>query len=612
MGPSPSASDSVSPSAGVKARHPHHRIWRPAILALGIAISAAIAGVVHDMLGEEAAAQREVARQSLAAGLQSHIDRQLGFVRFLRGLYDSSDFVSADEFRRFVQIDPGVRDRAWWISIAWAPRHAGASSAADPTAKGAFASDDIFPVTYVEPARNDPPRIVDAATDAADRAAMLQAAATLHLTISAPHPTIMNGRRTTVVKAFMPVFQSDGAAPGTPEGFLIETIALDGFFDRFLGGAFADTKLSVRIYDGPALVFARGTQSDAVAPTPLNLADREWRLEVDGQGGSVETGFWLPVLIFAIGLALTALLYLRLQRADTEYRRITEEVSRATAALADSNHRLVERSTKLQEVADDLRRTSQEAQFANAAKTMFLANMSHELRTPLNAVIGFSEMIASRALGDQSPRYFEYARDIGVSGRYLLSIIEDLLDMSRIELGKMQLNEQTVVLADLVGDVVKFVSLRAQEKSLQIRSLGLEALPRIAADPKAIRQALINLLTNAVKFSNPGAAIEIKGELEPGGGVALSVIDRGIGIRPEELEHIFEPFWQNEAHRARNKDGVGLGLALTQRLIQAHDGTVEIKSREGEGTTVTIHLPGTRVIRGRPQLSVVGGSGSAA
>src|SRR5262249_20366728 len=151
-----------------------------------------------------------------------------------------------------------------------------------------------------------------------------------------------------------------------------------------------------------------------------------------GQDDSVAAGFWLPALIFAIGGALTALLYLRLLRADTEYQRIAEEVGRATAKLADSNQRLMERSTRLQEAADDLRRSSHEAQLANAAKTMFLANMSHELRTPLNAVIGFSEMIASRALGEQSPRYFEYARDISTSGRYLLSIIEDLLDMSRI------------------------------------------------------------------------------------------------------------------------------------------------------------------------------------
>jgi two-component system cell cycle sensor histidine kinase PleC len=278
----------------------------------------------------------------------------------------------------------------------------------------------------------------------------------------------------------------------------------------------------------------------------------------------------------------------------------------ATSELADANHRLAERSTALQQIADDLRRTSQEAQFANAAKTVFLANMSHELRTPLNAVIGFSEMIAGRALGENSQRYFEYANDIQASGRYLLSIIEDLLDMSRIELGQMQLKEEAVTLADVAGDVVKFLTLRARDKRIEIRQQGLANLPKVMVDPKAMRQALINLLTNAVKFSPQGGEVMIHAELETTG-VALSVIDHGLGIKEEDLPRIFEPFWQNEAYRRQTKEGIGLGLAITQRLIQAHDGTIEVQSREGEGTTVTIHLPAKRIIRGTPRLSVVGG-----
>jgi two-component system cell cycle sensor histidine kinase PleC len=278
----------------------------------------------------------------------------------------------------------------------------------------------------------------------------------------------------------------------------------------------------------------------------------------------------------------------------------------ATAELADANHRLAERSAALQQIADDLRRTSQEAQFANAAKTVFLANMSHELRTPLNAVIGFSEMIAGRALGESSQRYFDYANDIQASGRYLLSIIEDLLDMSRIELGQMQLKEEAVALADLAGDVVKFLTLRGRDKRIEIRQEGLAHLPKVTVDPKAMRQALINLLTNAVKFSPPGSDVMIRGALETTG-IALSVIDHGFGIKEEDQARIFEPFWQNEAYRRQTKEGIGLGLAITQRLIQAHDGTIEVRSREGEGTTVTIHLPARRIIRGTPRLSVVGG-----
>jgi signal transduction histidine kinase len=601
MGEVPSAEADPTARAQARAarRMAQHRFWRPAILLFGVAISAAIAGVVHDMLGEEAGAQREIARQSLAAGLQSHIERELEFAQYLRGLYDSSDFVSADEFRRFAQLDPDIGKKQWWAKIGWAPR------------VGVAGGEDRFPLTYVEPMAAGETVGEDEAADPEDRRLMMRAAAMDRVLITAPRPMTIAGHRGMSIKAFVPVFKgspSQGQAP--LDGFLVATISLDGFFNQFLSDAFVDTTLSVRIFDGSTLVFASGTAYEAVAPTKLAVADREWRLEVDGQNPALQSGLWLPGLIFAIGLALTLLLYLRLLRADTEYRRIAEEVSLATAELGEANRRLAERSADLQQIADDLRRTSQEAQFANAAKTVFLANMSHELRTPLNAVIGFAEMIASRALGEDSPRYYEYAGDIRASGRYLLSIIEDLLDMSRIELGQMQLKEEQVALSDLAGDVIKFVTLRARDKRIELRPQGLDALPKVTVDAKAMRQALINLLTNAVKFSPAGSEVLIRGEMEPGG-IALSVIDRGVGIKAEDLPRIFEPFWQNEAYRRRAKEGIGLGLAITQRLVQAHDATIEVKSREGEGTTVTIHLPARRIVRPAPKFSVVGGNGAA-
>jgi signal transduction histidine kinase len=597
--PSPGSSIEADPTTRAKARvvrHvAQHRFWRPAIILIGLAISAAIAGVVHDMLGEEASAQREIARQSLAAGLQSHIERELEFAQYFRGLYDSSDFVSADEFRRFAQLDPDIKKKQWWVKIGWAPR---VSAAGVP---------DRFPLSYVEPMPSGDKLGEDMAAEPEDRAMMMRAATLAQTMVTAPRPMSIAGHRSMAIRVFVPVFKGLPSQSQAPlDGFLVATISLDGFFNRFLSDAFVDTTLSVRIFDGDALVFASGTAYDTVAPTKLTVGDREWQLEVDGQAQPIQSGLWLPALIFAIGLALTILLYLRLLRADTEYQRIAEQVGMATSELADANHRLAERSIALQQIADDLRRSSQEAQFANAAKTVFLANMSHELRTPLNAVIGFSEMIASRALGESSQRYFDYANDIQSSGRYLLSIIEDLLDMSRIELGQMQLKEEAVALSDVAGDVVKFLTLRARDKRIEIRQQGLANLPKVMVDPKAMRQALINLLTNAVKFSPQGSEVTIHAELETTG-VALSVIDRGLGIKEEDLSRIFEPFWQNEAYRRQTKEGIGLGLAITQRLVLAHDGTIEVQSREGEGTTVTIHLPAKRIIRATPRLSVVGG-----
>jgi signal transduction histidine kinase len=442
---------------------------------------------------------------------------------------------------------------------------------------------------------------------------MLLAVESLHLAVGPPRLMGSGAHRSMAIKAFLPVFKSiDGVAPAKLQGFLVCTIMLDGFFDSFLGNAVTGPDLSVRVYDGETAIFSRGVWHGAVEPSALAFGDRNWRVEFSGQGQPIESELWLPLLVFAIGLALTALLYLRLLRADTEYLRIADEVRLATAELASANHRLAERSTALQQVADDFRRSSQEAQVANAAKTVFLANMSHELRTPLNAVIGFSEMIANQALGANSPRYIDYAKDIRASGRYLLSIIEDLLDMSRIELGQMQLRFEPASLADLTGEVVKFVALRARERGIDIRHSGMESLPQVEIDPKAMRQALINLLTNAVKFSDPGSGVEIRGAIDDGGGIAISVIDHGSGIREQDLGRIFEPFWQSEAYRSKSKDGIGLGLAITQRLVTAHDATIEVNSQVGVGTTMTIHLPAARVLRGAPRLSVVGGTRGSA
>ena len=322
-------------------RGAQHRFWRPAILLLGVVISAAVAGVVHDMLGEEAAAQREIARQSLAAGLQSHIARELEFAQYFRGLYDSSDFVSKEEFRRFAQLDPDIRKKHWWVNIAWAPLESAAAASAR------------FPLTYVEPMSGSEKLGTDAAADPLDGTLMARAAALGQMVITPPRPIALAGHRSMSIKAFVPVFRDAAAQDAAAlKGFLVATISLEGFFNQFLADAFVDTTLSVRIYDGSALVFASGTAYQTVAPTTLTVADREWRLEVDGQLQPMQSGLWLPGLIFAIGLALTVLLYLRLLRADSEYRRVADEVSHATAGLADANRRLAERSTALQQIAD--------------------------------------------------------------------------------------------------------------------------------------------------------------------------------------------------------------------------------------------------------------------
>jgi signal transduction histidine kinase len=605
--------DSPTDAPGNPVHAAPRRTSRPLVLLLGLMISAAIAGIVHNMLAAERRAQDDATRQSLSAGLQSHIDQKLGFVQFLRGLYDSSDFVSPEEFERFARLDPAVRDGAWWFSVAWSPRQNARVEILprDRTGQSGFPSEAVFPVVYLQPLQTGQPPIPNAAADPADSATMRHAAMLRQMVISEPRP--LAGADQREIKVFMPLFKNGDGASGNLQGFLIARFAIDGLLNDFLQTAFTDPNLALRVYDGKSALFARGPGIASLTTSQLSVGNRQWILEMGRAEETMPTSVWLAALVFVIGTALTVMLYVHLTWTDSEYRRISREVNLATAELAGANARLAERSVVLQQAADDLRRTSQEAQLASAAKTVFLANMSHELRTPLNAIIGFSELIAHQTLGDTSPRYFEYARDIESSGRYLLSIIEDLLDMSRIELGQVRLEEEAVTPEAVVAGVVKFVSHRAQERRISIEVDGFASLPRVMADPRSLRQALINLVINAIKFSPPNSAVAIKGETEASGGIAFSVTDNGPGIKSEEMATIFEPFWQGEAYRRKVRDGVGLGLAITKRLIEAHDGTVELISAPGHGTRAVIHLPAGRLLtRGRPQLAVISSGGNAA
>jgi two-component system cell cycle sensor histidine kinase PleC len=230
------------------------------------------------------------------------------------------------------------------------------------------------------------------------------------------------------------------------------------------------------------------------------------------------------------------------------------------------------------------------AEAANHAKSEFLANMSHELRTPLNAINGFSEIMASEMFGPLGhPRYKEYAGDIHSSGQHLLSLINDILDMSKIEAGKMQLRFEPVTIDEVVDDTLRLVRQRAEKAGLKLRT-HLPALPEIEADFRALKQVLLNLLTNAVKFTPQGGTITISAAVTDDN-VHLSVTDTGVGIPEKALSRLARPFEQVENQFSKTKEGTGLGLALTKSLIEMHNGRMEIDSEVGKGTTVHVILP---------------------
>ena len=234
------------------------------------------------------------------------------------------------------------------------------------------------------------------------------------------------------------------------------------------------------------------------------------------------------------------------------------------------------------------------ARAADQAKSDFIANMSHELRTPLNAIIGFSEAMSSAVFGPLSQRYREYAEDIHYSGQHLLQIINEILDLSKIEAGQLTLNEAVVPLPDLLEVCRQIVAGRARSGNVTLEFQPTELA--LWCDELRVKQALLNLLSNAVKFTPPGGRVTIGAELTALGEIAIAVSDSGVGMSPEDIPRAFEPFAQIANPLTRPHQGTGLGLPLVRQLMALHDGVVRLDSRPGRGTTATLLFPARRTV----------------
>jgi PAS domain S-box-containing protein len=247
---------------------------------------------------------------------------------------------------------------------------------------------------------------------------------------------------------------------------------------------------------------------------------------------------------------------------------------------------------------EELVKSKDAAEFANRTKTEFLAHMSHELRTPLNAIIGFSEVIKNQMFGsDGLPRYIDYAADIHRSGQHLLDLINDILDLSKLEAGKLELHETEVALADTVAQCCKLVGNSAREGQVKlVQEIG-KPLPSLRTDERALKQVLLNLLSNAIKFTPKNGTVTVRSNVQSDGGLEIQVSDTGIGIKAEEIKVALSPFGQIDSKLARQHKGTGLGLPICKSLVELHGGTFALDSTLGKGTTVTVTFPTERLIR---------------
>jgi two-component system, cell cycle sensor histidine kinase PleC len=275
----------------------------------------------------------------------------------------------------------------------------------------------------------------------------------------------------------------------------------------------------------------------------------------------------------------------------------SEKVRQEHAALLSISEELAQERIKLRRMNIELIREKRRAEEANQAKSIFLANMSHELRTPLNAILGFSEIIRDKLLGKDVDRYAAYASDIHRSGAHLLGVVNDILDVTRIEAGKLELREERVTATALIHRCVITLREMAASGGVDLEGPAHDLGASIYGDKTKLKQILINLLSNAIKFTPPGGRVEIGAEAAPdGNGLRFWVRDTGIGMTGDEIRQALELFRQVDNSLSRRFEGAGLGLPLAVKLTELHGGRLEVRSAPRRGTTVSVFLPAGRII----------------
>ena len=613
-------------------------------------------------LDEEFQAEATETYQLLQRTIDWHVDVLIG----LSGLFNASVVVTEQEFRTFVapalERQPHIHMLAWaprversdWQRRSNEFRDRGGSGIIDPDSGDAYAAAperDAFPIVYGGPLpESGMTRGYDIGGDVNYRTAMAWARDSGLPTASRPVDLSRDGSTGRGILVFCPLYRRDSNPidyVGRREaltGFVVLALRIDDMVDWAVD-YLPDSDLDIRLRDigmPPANAFlyqydAEARSSLANAPTefgdarftfdrsPLQIATRAWDADFApterflGRFATVQ-----PAIVLFVGLILTGLLAIYAQREARHTVRIKalvrsrtialeEEVEKRRAAQSALRHRIEEledirdrlerQGEQLAEFARDLGRARDKADAANAAKSAFLATMSHELRTPLNAIIGFSELIRDELAGDIGERkYCDYARDIHASGQHLLALINDILDVSKAEAGKLEISDEIIDVSESVRSCIRLCRSRADSAGAKLVDDLPADLPLLRADRRRMKQILINLITNALKFTGGAGTVTIRGSVDAAGWMVIEVRDSGIGMTEREIDKALEPFGQVDTAINRRHPGTGLGLPLTKSMVEVHGGRLEIESQVGQGTMVRALFPIERVIHDRGEV----------